>query len=79
MSKAICSKCEYCRSIGCGTHGGSRSSFYCEHPDREYITQYYKEKKINRAFAFIDFSKMFESTPALKTSPKWCPKRKAGK
>lgn len=77
MEKAICSKCKYCKKIG-GGRFATRSSFYCEHPDRAYIEQYYKENNINRAFGFIDFSKPYGATPAIKTSPKWCPKRKAG-
>ena len=76
QEKAICSECEHCKSIGTGRYA-TRSNFYCEHPDRGYIEQYYKENKINKALAFIDYSKPYEKAPAIKTSPKWCP-RKAG-
>ena len=69
-----CSECEHCENHG--RAGNTRGSFYCGHPDYEYIVEFYKKHRINRAFGFIAFGNPFENFPAIKTSPKWCPKKK---
>ena len=77
MNTPICKNCEHCSNKGGGINA-TRSSFYCEHPDQKYIREFYEKHKIYRAHGFIDFSKPYEKEPAIKTSPKWCPKKKQG-
>ena len=69
-----CSECEYCANMGSGKHA-TRNSFYCDHPDEEHIRRYFIKNRIFRAYGFIAFGEPFKQVPAIKTSPKWCPKR----
>ena len=75
MGKPICKNCEYCKNTGSGRNA-TRGSFFCEHPDKNYISEYFKTHRIYRMFAFIDFSKPYRDEPEIKTSPRWCPKKK---
>lgn len=68
-----CSECEYCRELR--PVGNTRSEFYCEHPNKEYIKNYHKEHRINKMEGFIEYGKPFAHTPIIRTSPRWCPKK----
>ena len=68
-----CKDCEYCK-LTARNYYGCRSTFYCKHPDQEYITKYEKEHKVLSAHGFISFG--IGNEPNIKTSPRWCPKKK---
>lgn len=74
MKNCECDKCEYCRKYLHDT----RSGFHCEHPNQRHITNYFKEKGIQKMPGFIGFSENYGVVPKNKTTPKWCPKPKAG-
>lgn len=76
MSKEAirCSECEHCKEFI--SWRNKRSEFSCEHPDQEYIGRYFKEHNIRKAEGFLNFGKPGEVP--LKTSPAWCPKKRAG-
>lgn len=76
MEKQIikCSECEYCEGIR--PFGNTRSRFTCEHPDREYIREYYRQHKINKLKGFIGFGEKWSDIVPIKTSPNWCPRKK---
>ena len=71
-----CADCEYCRGYRAYGTGATRVGFHCEHPDREYIGNYFKEKRRCTMEGFIGFSKPYGGVPALKGTPRWCPKKK---
>ena len=77
MEKKIirCSECEHCKEFR--KIGNTRSDFTCEHPDGEYITKYYQEHRITKMPGFIGFGRPFREEVPIKTSPAWCPKKKA--
>ena len=57
-------------------HGGIKGgSFFCEHPNHEYINQYFKDHKIQKMQGFIGFGEKFKDKPSIKTAPAWCPKK----
>ena len=58
--------------------GNTRSNFYCEHPNHEYIRKYYAEHKIYRLQGFIGFGARYSEEVPVKTSPAWCPKKAEG-
>lgn len=68
-----CSECEFCKSIS--KIGNKRNSCYCEHPNQDYIKDYYNKNNKHSFPGFINFSKPFETKPNIKTSPKWCPRK----
>jgi hypothetical protein len=72
--KIKCAECKYCKDSR--RYGNTRGSFHCEHPDKKYILEYFKDYKIHKMEGFIGFGKPFENTPSIKTSPAWCPKKK---
>lgn len=69
-----CAECEYCK--GYRRNGNTRSEFMCEHPDKEYIHNYFTECRRYTMEGFIGFSEPFSKVPALKGTPRWCPKKK---
>lgn len=75
--KIRCAKCEYCKDYR--RSGNTRGSFFCNHPDREYISKYFKEHTIISMEGFVGFSEPFSMEPALKGTPRWCPKKKGKK
>lgn len=77
MEKQVikCSECEHCKEFT--QVGNTRSEFTCEHPDKEYIREYYRQHKINKLVGFIGFGKRWSSKPPIKSSPRWCPRKKA--
>lgn len=64
-----CINCKYCRSY---LHS-VRKSFICNHPNYEYIHEYYREHKIKSMPGFIGFGDKFADVPKRKLTPKWCP------
>lgn len=77
MSKSP--KCNCCKHLKVLNRGfNTRGDCYCEHPNQEYIKEFYKKHKIYRSHGFICYTVKYENTPKMKTSPKWCPKRMAG-
>ena len=70
-----CSECEYCRESR--PIGNTRSNFTCEHPDNEYIRKYYREHRLTKAEGFIGFGMRYSEEVPIKTSPAWCPRKKA--
>lgn len=75
MDKKIirCAECKYCEEFR--PVGNERSNFYCNHPDRLYISKYYREHKISKMEGFIGFGERYSSDVPIKTSPRWCPKK----
>lgn len=71
-----CADCGYCKDIR--NLGNTRGSFHCEHPDQDYINNYFKEHKIQKMPGFIGFGEKFKNVPSIKTSPAWCPKKAVG-
>lgn len=69
-----CSECEHCKEFR--PVGNTRSEFTCEHPNREYIREYYKQHKITRAEGFIGFGIRWQHQVPIKSSPKWCPRKR---
>ena len=77
MEKQVikCSECEHCKEFT--PVGNTRSEFTCEHPDKEYIREYYRQHKIYKLQGFIGFGERWSSKPPVKSSPRWCPRKKA--
>lgn len=75
--KMKCTECEHCR----GSKGryAERSGFHCEHPNHEYVANYFKEHKIQKMTGFIGFGAVYADKPNIKTSPAWCPRKAGGK
>jgi hypothetical protein len=75
MAKQIikCSECEHCKEFR--PVGNTRSNFTCEHPNREYIREYYKQHKITRMEGFIGFGERRSDKVPVKSSPRWCPRK----
>lgn len=68
-----CSKCEYC--WGVRKLGNTRSEFFCNHPNKEHIREYYKQHKITKMEGFIGFGERWSHEVPIKSSPKWCPRK----
>lgn len=75
-NKIRCADCKYCKSLR--PTGNTRSNFYCEHPNHEYIRKYYAEHRIYRLQGFIGFGARYSEEVHVKTSPAWCPKKAEG-
>lgn len=78
-----CKECEHCKMTsranikfaGGGYGGYGRGEFFCEHPD---VGKMHPRDFGNRAPGFIGFGTMEkESVVQIKTSPRWCPLRRA--
>ena len=65
-----CKDCQHKKVIR--RFGNTTAEVYCEHPDKQYIRDYYAENRINRAEGFIGFINSKGDFP-IKKSPKWCP------
>lgn len=70
-----CSECQHCD--GYRRPGNTRTSFTCEHPDREYIQSYFVKNRITKMLGFIGFGEAYSDIVPIKSSPAWCPKKKA--
>lgn len=73
-SKIKCCECKYCKETR--RWGNTRSEFSCNHPDKSYISHYFKEHQISKNVGFIAFGKAGSSLVPVKRSPAWCPKKK---
>lgn len=75
MSKIMCKYCYDCKQIGkMQDQGGSigRKKYYCENTNIKHI----KDKHGFPHDGFIGFGETTrESSLAIKTSPRWCPKK----
>lgn len=76
QEKIKCDGCRYCEGIR--RTGNTRTSFRCEHPNKDYITNYFNEKRIHKMHGFLGFGKTFSDKVPIKTSPAWCPKKAEG-
>ncbi len=72
--KIKCSECEYCK--GYRKRGNERELFYCEHPDGEYIYDYFRKNRLQKDLRFLNFGKRNSREVTIKTSPAWCPKKR---
>lgn len=75
MPKEIirCSECTYCKEFR--KYGNTRSNFFCEHPDQNYIYDYFEENRMVKMPGFLGFGEKWSHDVPLKTSPRWCPKK----
>lgn len=71
-----CSQCCHCREYR--KFGNTRSEFTCNHPDHDYILNYFYKNKIQKMPGFLGFGEKYSHTVPLKTSPRWCPEKKNG-
>ncbi len=67
-----CIDCEYAKSRQKFTN--IRIEFRCDHPDRDYINDYFRKNRIRKMEGFLGYSKAGEFP--IKTAPKWCPLKK---
>lgn len=76
-----CSDCEHMGLMGrarltSGTSwGGPRGEYWCKHPEAEAS---FAASGNRSAPCFIAFTAPGGSTPAIKTSPRWCPLKRPG-
>lgn len=74
--KIKCSECEYCGKYY-GSHGiFARGRFFCDHPDQKYINKFFKDNRLSSTPGFICYGIVRSDDMSLKTSPRWCPKKK---
>ena len=70
-----CSVCRHCS--GFRPLGNTRTGFTCGHPDQRYIENYFHEKGIRKMPGFLAFGARYSDTVPVRTSPAWCPEKKA--
>ncbi len=75
--KIKCSECEYCKEAR--YHKRDSSDFTCEHSDREYIREYFEEHRMQKMAGYLGSGKRYSHEVPVRTSPAWCPKKKAQK
>lgn len=71
--KPKCTECKYCTDYA--PIKNTRRAFSCEHPNKDYILDYFKGHRIQKMPGFISFGEPFADKPSIKTSPAWCPKK----
>lgn len=71
-TKIKCSECEYCKIY---FRYGNRKSCFCEHPDQEYIAQYFSDFDRWPMPGFIGYIGRYD---IRKYTPRWCPRKKGG-
>lgn len=74
--KIKCSECEYCKLYH--SRYGNWKSCFCEHPDQEYIVQYFSDRDIRSMPGFIGYTGRNDSIVPCKNTPRWCPRKKGG-
>ena len=74
--KIKCSECEHCKLYH--SRYGNRQRCFCEHPDQEYIIQYFSDRDIRSMPGFIGYTGWNDSIVPCKYSPRWCPIKKGG-
>ena len=70
-AKIKCSECEYCKIY---FRYGNRKCRFCEHPDQEYITQYFSDCDRWPLPGFIGY----DPIAPYDYTPRWCPRKKGG-
>lgn len=74
--KIKCFECGLCEMYR-GSYGMfSRGRFYCDHPDQDYINEFFNEHRLSSRPGFICYGTVGSDDIPLKTSPRWCPKKK---
>lgn len=69
-----CSECEYCYRFR--PEGLKHSSYLCNHPNTQYIHNYFIEKKIkNKMERFLGYGEIPSDKIPRQYSPIWCPKK----
>lgn len=77
----VCAKCEYmtmyrCRETGNNRYiGGPRAACMCNHTEA-FSTFRRVCPRSPKMEGFIGYTKPGGNRPVIKTSPKWCPRRK---
>lgn len=51
---------------------------FCEHPDQDYIMQYFNERDIRSMPGFIGYTGWNDNIVPCKYTPRWCPRKKGG-
>lgn len=74
--KIKCSECDYCKLYH--SRYGNRKSCFCDHPDQEYIIQYFSDRDIRSMPGFIGYTGWNDSIVPCKFTPRWCPRKKGG-
>lgn len=74
--KIKCSECDYCKFYH--SRYGNRKSCFCEHPDQEFIMQYFSDRDIRSMPGFIGYTGWNDSIVPCKYTPRWCPRKKGG-
>lgn len=74
--KIKCSECKYCKLYH--SRYGNRQSCFCDHPDQEYIMQYFSDRDIRSMPGFIGYTGWNDSIVPCKYTPRWCPRKKGG-
>lgn len=74
MSVCRCQTCPYVSAYR--KQGNSRTEYSCNHPDQEYIMEYFKKHKMVKMPGFLGFG---HGKLPLKRTVKWCPMEKEGK
>lgn len=72
--KIKCAECSYCESYR--EERRTRSGFVCEHPDQKYILEYFKQNRISKMPGFLGYGAKWSEEVPVKTSPKWCPRKR---
>lgn len=75
-----CKECQYCKLIGRGenkfssTYGYGRGHFFCENPETEKLPI---KAFGNSSPRFVGYgTEEYNTKLMVKTSPRWCPRRK---
>lgn len=69
MLQPKCQGCMHCKSVQ--KYGNKNALLFCNHPNQEFIQDYFKENKLKKMAGFLGFWSY--STFPIKKSPKWCP------
>lgn len=75
MREIVCKECPYKKEYR--RNFNTTKEVMCDHPDREYIHNYFEEHNIRKFERFIGFVNSKGEFP-VKKSPKWCPLKQKG-
>ncbi len=73
--KVKCSECEFCEEFR--SYRRDTSDFRCKHPDQDYIYRYFMERRMVKSHGYLGTGKRYSHEVPVKTSPAWCPRKKA--
>ena len=71
----ICKECPH--KVEFRSYGNKTKEVFCEHHDKEYINEYFKQHGISKFPSFLGYVNSKGDFP-VKKSPKWCPLKKEG-